>query len=83
MSNLDSFSEAPPADMLGGLLIGVFIALMYVPRVFLYVSANQVRLTFSLAFIRLFGVTIVQTYVYFLRCSGDPRWTKSLVVAVW
>ena len=36
-----------------------------------------------MSFYRLYGIMVVQIYVYILKCSKDPRWTKTLVVAVW
>ncbi|EMD39906.1 hypothetical protein CERSUDRAFT_40674, partial [Gelatoporia subvermispora B] len=31
----------------------------------------------------LYGVTVVQTYIYFRRNERDPRWLKRVVLGLW
>lgn len=59
---------------LGGLFIGVFIAFMYV----------KFDHTHSLTYVvySLYGIFIVQVYIYSLHCKEDTKWLKCLVSVV-
>ncbi|KLO11554.1 hypothetical protein SCHPADRAFT_464941 [Schizopora paradoxa] len=49
----------------------------------------DIRATFGSALIGalvtmiLYGVTALQTYMYFIRYPKDPRWTKNIVSSLW
>lgn len=80
MDQLPAFPGNPAEPVMGGLLIEVFVACMSVTS---FIPPSRPFTHTNLASYRLYGITTLQTFIYFQKYTNDRTFLKSLVATVW
>lgn len=65
------------SGLLGGYVIEIFIAILYVRLLRRFRSSKGTDLRY-----RLYGISIAQSYVYWLNCGQDAAYLKIIVSIV-
>ena len=71
-------SAIPTASsLLGGYVVEIFMAILYVRLLRRFRSSKGIDLRY-----RLYGISIAQSYVYWLNCEQDAAYLKIIVAVV-